>query len=125
MNQSPDFTLRKGEYGHVDGTDLSAVLFMNPTSLTVDSNHNLYLNDWFKLPGNDAGERINGSTKSKSDSVKPQYLHNVRKLSISDGTLTTLAGSYSREFTFLLKYSHIFIALLHSWRIRTAATFFY
>ena len=78
-----------GVFGHVDGS-LSTSVFMNPTGITADANNNLYLNEWYMVPGEvdlgsawaseygvstgetevDKGSESNGSGKNMgSDSV--------------------------------------------------------
>jgi hypothetical protein len=39
-----------GVFGHADGS-LTASIFMNPTGITADDANNLYLNEWYMLPG--------------------------------------------------------------------------
>jgi hypothetical protein len=41
---------RSGVFGHADGS-LSGSIFMNPTGITADDEENLYINEWYILPG--------------------------------------------------------------------------
>jgi hypothetical protein len=156
-----------GVFGHVDGM-ASSSLFMNPTGIARDGSDNLYVNDWYMVPGevdmgsswsseygeksksgsgsgshvgsgtkgavsvtagkgssgnsdtsvsSDGGTGKSSGTGSNSESDvsdmgvlrmsdvnwghEPQYLHNVRKIVLSDnsgaGSVTTIAGGNIRK----------------------------
>jgi len=73
---------KSGVFGHVDGS-LSASVFMNPTGIAADKDNNLYLNEWYVLPGEvdqgsawaseygvSTGETVGGSNSDASGKSK-------------------------------------------------------
>lgn len=122
-----------GLWGHVDGVGLDAV-FMNPTGIAMDDNDNLYINEWYVIPGEltssssgsgGSGTATGGTAKrhldasagagagsahgSSSNAIgdtsvrsidwghEPQYLHNVRQISLGNSYVRTIAGSIIRK----------------------------
>jgi len=82
-----------GVPGHVDSTLLES-RFMNPTGITVDGDGNLYLNDWYKIPGEFGASEGRGSHHSASRGDGSKATGGKSDASRGDGSKAT-GGSKS------------------------------